>query len=218
MDKHTNISSLPLKYQQSKEKDMNYTHIKGTNNNTLILLHGTGGNSSEMIEFGKQLDPNATLIGIDGNEQEMGMSRYFTRLNDGSFNVKNLNSNTHILYQTITNLVSNLNLEHNNIILIGYSNGANIIQNLLKHYSFSNHQIFLLHPSLTNPLLPFKPQPNSSVWLSYGSHDNYIDKASFETIIKQMQLADIDVKPFYHLNGHHITLEEIQNIITKIQK
>ncbi len=45
-----------------------------------ILLHGTGGTEESLLDVGKVLDEEATLIGIRGNILEGGYPRYFKRL------------------------------------------------------------------------------------------------------------------------------------------
>ncbi|EAC9468251.1 carboxylesterase, partial [Listeria monocytogenes] len=42
----------------------------------LVLLHGTGGDEQSLLEVGKALDPQASLLGIRGNVLENGMPRY----------------------------------------------------------------------------------------------------------------------------------------------
>ena len=45
---------------------MRHIHIPGKNNHVLVLLHGTGGSASSLFEIGQYIDPEATMIGFQG--------------------------------------------------------------------------------------------------------------------------------------------------------
>ncbi len=51
---------------------------------TLLLLHGTGGDESDLIPLGCELDPNAALVSPRGKVSENGMPRFFRRFAEGS--------------------------------------------------------------------------------------------------------------------------------------
>ena len=52
---------------------------------TLLLLHGTGGDESDLIPLGRELDPNAALVSPRGKVLENGMRRFFRRFEEGVF-------------------------------------------------------------------------------------------------------------------------------------
>ena len=45
---------------------MEYTHLPGSTAQVILLFHGTGGSSAELLGLGQLLNKDATLIGIDG--------------------------------------------------------------------------------------------------------------------------------------------------------
>lgn len=192
---------------------MYHIHKKGNNNKVLVLFHGTGGDAKEMIGLGMQLDPNASLIAIEGDVKQWRMNRYFIRFEDGSFDYENLALQTEKIYQEVHDLLKTYHYDKSEVILIGYSNGANLIQNFLRTYETSFDKAILLHPSMVRKEVPFQPQPHTSVLVTSGVDDPYITGAEFTHLIEQFKLADIKVKTFNHQYGHALIAEEIERTI-----
>ena len=137
---------------------MKYIVKNGTNDNVLVLLHGTGGDAYNLLELADYLDPAATKIGTEGDIVEDGMRRYFERNPDGSFVEESLMRETTVLYETIAEALEESDLTEKNVILVGYSNGSNIALNILKEYETNYRVALLFHPSSVRPGVPFKKQ------------------------------------------------------------
>ena len=50
-----------------------------------ILLHGTGGDETNLLPLGEVLDSEATVLSIRGDVNENGMLRYFKRQGEGRY-------------------------------------------------------------------------------------------------------------------------------------
>lgn len=185
-------------------------HLKldGTNNNVIFLLHGTGGNEQDLMPIAKYLDPHATLIGIRGNHEEGGMLRYFLRNADGSFDARSLMEETYILKNEIDTLIERYDLGAKNLYILGYSNGANIMQSMMKEFELPFKGYFLLHPAKTRFEEPFKPQ-EGYVMITSGANDPYINQATFQGIVDGLKAVVGDVNPYVHQHGHALTQEEL---------
>ncbi len=188
---------------------MNHIHQAGRNKNVFILLHGTGGNAESLLDIASFLDPDATLIGIEGDVLEQGMRRYFARYRDGSFDLESLAEATAGLQDTITDLLDRYAPEDKRVILMGYSNGANIAVNLFKEYETDYDLAVLLHPSAGRSNFPFKTQARLRALITSGANDPYICEEEFSTLERMMKEAGIAVESLTHGQGHSLTQSEL---------
>ncbi|SEK61895.1 phospholipase/carboxylesterase [Carnobacterium iners] len=183
----------------------------GTNNHTIISLHGTGGTATSLFELAHILDPKATKIGFQGEVNENGMNRYFARYPDGSFDLPGLDEATQNLYDSVIEIAGKVGLEKNNLTIIGYSNGANLAKNLLKNFSdLPISTLLLFHPSPINSDKKFKRQSGVNVLMTSGKNDSYISESQFKELETSMLAALINVETYTHDQGHQLTQEEIE--------
>ncbi|HEY4579273.1 MAG TPA: carboxylesterase, partial [Savagea sp.] len=95
-----------------------------------LLLHGTGGTEHDLIPLAKQLDAQASILTVRGEVQENGMSRFFKRIAEGVFDLEDLKLRTERLYVFIQEAAKQYQFSVEDVVLVGYSNGANIAANL----------------------------------------------------------------------------------------
>src|SRR3978361_2362460 len=94
--------------------------------NTLLLLHGTGGDENDLLPLAQNFGSDFNVLSLRGNVSEGGMPRFFKRLGMGIFDEKDLEFRTHEMVIFIKELAIKENFDVNKIITLGYSNGANI--------------------------------------------------------------------------------------------
>ncbi|MHC5268786.1 alpha/beta hydrolase [Enterococcus sp. LJL98] len=189
---------------------MKHIQIPGKNKHVLILLHGTGGSASSLFEVGQFIDPEATMIGFQGEVEEQGMARYFARYHDGTFDLRSLASATYDFQDTLKKVIKQYQLENHEITVIGYSNGANLALNVLKEFEQAPfHRAFLFHPSPVRPTIPLKAQKDLQVLLTSGANDPYISEAQFRTLKQAFSDAGIAVEVLHHAYGHQLIQEEL---------
>src|SRR6476661_7277138 len=141
--------------------DFIHEFVPGSSNRTLLLLHGTGGNERDLIALGRELDPNAGLLSPRGKVLENGMPRFFRRLAEGVFDLEDLKHRTNELADFVTEAAQHYGFATDQLVAVGYSNGANIAASML-----------LLRPEVLSaaalfraivPLYPETPPSLSSV-------------------------------------------------------
>src|SRR5690606_33112668 len=57
---------------------------------TLVLLHGTGGDETDLLPLGHRAAPEATLLGLRGRSTEDGTRRWFRALGPTIFDQKDI--------------------------------------------------------------------------------------------------------------------------------
>ena len=105
---------------------MQHVFIKGSSDRTLLMLHGTGGTENDLLGLAKEIDPEANVLSVRGNVLENGRPRFFRRIADGVFDMEDLRFRTDELYNYVNEAASVYEFNRDNVIVVGYSNGANI--------------------------------------------------------------------------------------------
>jgi phospholipase/carboxylesterase len=176
---------------------------------TLLLLHGTGGNENDLIPFGRELPPNASILSPRGKVIENGMPSFFRRFAEGVFEVEDLKSRSNELADFITSASKEYEFNPDGVVAVGYSNGANIAAGIL-----------LLRPEvlfgavLLRATLPFVPErlPNlsgKSIFLSERKYDQYAGPANAERLKEILQRSGAIVTLNWESIDHSLTQEEI---------
>jgi len=113
--------------------DLGFVHRfeKGTDGNTLLLLHGTGGDENDLLPIAKQLAPRANLLSPRGQVLEHGMPRFFERLAVGVFNEEDLRRRAADLGGFVRAAAARYGFDASKVYGVGFSNGANMAAALL---------------------------------------------------------------------------------------
>ena len=100
---------------------------------TILLLHGTGGDENGLLPVGNELWPGAALLGLRGKVLENGMPSSFRRFTE--VGIQDIKPRTEELAQFIDAASKRYDFNRGRLIVVGYSNGANLGASLI-----------LLHP------------------------------------------------------------------------
>ncbi|CAH0258641.1 Putative hydrolase MhqD [Peribacillus frigoritolerans] len=138
---------------------------------TLLLLHGTGGNELDLLPIAGRIDDEASVLSVRGNVLENGMPRFFRRLAEGVFDEEDLIFRTKELYEFLDDSAAKYNFDRENMIAIGYSNGANIAASLLFHYQNALKGASLHHPMVPRKGIVLPDLSGKSVFIAAGKND-----------------------------------------------
>src|SRR6266404_6128612 len=151
------------------QPDFIHEFVPGTSNRTLLLLHGTGGNERDLIALGRELDPNAALLSPRGKVLENGMPRFFRRLAEGVFDLEDLKHSTNELADFVIAAAQHYGFASDNLVAVGYSNGANIAASmlLLRPEALPTAILFRAMVSETKALDELLRNPGADVTIRY---------------------------------------------------
>ncbi|WP_144510684.1 alpha/beta hydrolase [Bacillus sp. FJAT-22090] len=177
---------------------------------TLLLLHGTGGNEHDLVPLGKEIDGKANILSVRGNISENGMPRFFKRLAAGVFDIEDLIFQTEELKKFVDEAAENYQFDRNNVIAIGYSNGANIAANLLFQYEHVLKGAILHHPMVPRRGVEIPSFPKSPVFIGAGKNDQMCPVTESEELHDLLAQAGAEVELYWHSYGHQLTQDEVQ--------
>ena len=190
--------------------DFIHEFVPGTSSRTLLLLHGTGGNERDLIPLGRELDPNAALLSPRGKVLENGMPRFFRRLAEGVFDLEDLKYRTNELANFVAAAGKHYGFATDQLIAVGYSNGANIAASMLLLRPETMHATILLRAMV--PLVPDRLPDLSSVrvWIGAGNQDPIIPASEAQRLVELLRRAGADVTIRFSKAGHGLTNDDVE--------
>lgn len=180
---------------------------------TLLLLHGTGGNEEDLLPIADMIDSTASVLSVRGNVSENGMPRFFKRLAEGVFDMEDLIFRTKELYEFIKKAAKEYNFDENNVVAVGYSNGANIAASMLFHYDDAVSSAILLHPMVPMRDKTLPDLTNTFVFIAAGTNDPICAPKEAEDLSAMLQSANAKVHLQWENYGHSISQSEVKAIM-----
>ena len=180
---------------------------------TFITLHGTGGTEHDLISFVNSIDPNAGIISPKGNVLEKGHARFFASPKNGVFDQDDIEKNSKALVKFVNAAAEKHKFDRNDLIWVGYSNGANITSSIMLIHPDVVQKAILLRPMVV--YLPAKPPllPDTSVLIAAGNYDPLVPLSNTQQLIHLLQQTGALVELFLHQGGHH--LEDDDSTVAK---
>jgi phospholipase/carboxylesterase len=111
---------------------------------TLVLLHGSGGNETTMLFFGRKVAPHAMLIGVRGRSTDEGHPRYFRRFDQASFDQAEIRAEAEAFVAFLAELSPAYGVDPSRTAFVGYSNGGNMIAAIMQLHPGVIHKAALL--------------------------------------------------------------------------
>ena len=177
---------------------------------TLVLFHGTGGNEQDLLPLAEMLSPDSSVLGIRGNVLENGMPRFFRRLAEGVFDEADLVFRTHEIKQFLDEVAEKYGFDANNLVAVGYSNGANIVGSLLFHYKDIFRAAVLLHPMVPLRNVELPSLEGVSIFIGAGTNDPLITSTETQELEGILQKAGAEVTTHWGNQGHRLSMAEAE--------
>ncbi|TCU14394.1 alpha/beta hydrolase [Rhizobium sullae] len=175
----------------------------------LFVLHGTGGDENQFFDFGRRLLPDATIVSPRGDVSEHGAARFFKRTGEGVYDMDDLARAT----RKMAAFVQDMTVDHgaSHILGIGFSNGANILANVLIENGLFDAS------ALMHPLIPFQPKPNPElegrkVLITAGERDPISPVGLTQALAVYFAGQGAATWTEWHQGGHDIRPNEIDAV------
>lgn len=190
---------------------MKHIFKQGTNPNqpVLLLLHGTGGNENDLLPLADIVDSEASILSVRGNVSENGMPRFFRRLAEGIFDEEDLIFRTNELNSFLDEAAVKYDFNRQNIIAIGYSNGANIAASLLFHFKDALKGAILHHPMVPRRGIELPDLTGTKVFIAAGVNDPICPQQESIDLKELLEAAHASVDVQWENNGHQLTMNEV---------
>jgi phospholipase/carboxylesterase len=177
---------------------------------TLLVLHGTGGDENALIGIGQTIAPGAAILSPRGNVLENGAPRFFKRLAEGVFDPKEVRSRAEELARFIRAAIAKYGLDAGRIYALGYSNGANVASTVM----FIDPRL-LQGAILFRPMLVFEPDETADLssagaFISAGRMDPIVPVSSVERLVELFESARAEVTLKWQLTGHNLVPSEVR--------
>jgi phospholipase/carboxylesterase len=179
-------------------------------NETLIVLHGTGGDENDLIGIGQAIAPGAAILSPRGNVLEGGAPRFFRRLAEGVFDPKEVHSRGEELARFIRAAVVTYRLDATRLFALGFSNGANIASTVMFIEPGILQGSILLRPMLVYEPAEKSDLTDSAVFISAGRMDPIVPTASVERLVELFESAHAEVTLKWQLAGHNLVPGEVR--------
>lgn len=176
----------------------------------LFTFHGTGGDENQFFDFGARLLPDATIVSPRGDVSEHGAARFFRRTGEGVYDMADLARATDKMAAYVSGLAAEYGVSQ--MIGLGFSNGANILANVLIEHGDLFDSAVLMHP-----LIPFQPKDNGRlegrrVLITAGERDPISPAPVTNSLNDYFARQGADVTLEWHAGGHDIRPNEIEAI------
>jgi phospholipase/carboxylesterase len=190
-----------------------YIHLfrpgKAGDPRTLLMLHGTGGDEVSFAGLGSILAPGAAVVSIRGDVDEHGMNRFFRRRAEGVYDMADLEFRTRALEGFVGAVIQKYKIEQDHLIGVGYSNGANILANLL-----FQSPLLLAAAVLMHPLIPFTPEDQPGLagrrlLITAGERDPICPPAMTRALYDYFERQGTATQLVFHPGGHELQESEI---------
>ncbi|SHL42683.1 phospholipase/carboxylesterase [Chitinophaga jiangningensis] len=194
-------------------KPLQYIWEPAVNGNgyTLLLLHGTGGDETDLLPLAAELGKGYHVLSVRGNVSEHGMPRFFRRLSMGVFDEKDVHFRTHELVHFLKELSLEKGFDVDKLIPVGYSNGANIAGAILMLYPELLAGAVLFRPM--QPLQgiedPFETEKAQPVFMSGGLQDATLEPGATESYATLLEANGFAVKLEMLDTGHQLTRQDV---------
>ena len=176
----------------------------------ILALHGTGGDESDLIPLAEAIDPIAAILSPRGRVLEGSMNRFFRRFEEGVFDYENMREETAALGDFLAQKSMEHKFDPQDVVALGFSNGANIAaSSLLRLPGLLGGAILL------RSMVPFEPTEaidltGKKILMINGRVDPIIPVDNAKRLAEIFRQSGADVKHAMLETGHNLTRDDVE--------
>lgn len=179
-------------------------HHRQSSDKLLVLLHGTGGSERDLITLADHIAPEMSVLSLRGDVLENGARRFFKRHAEGQYDLNDLAQRGQKLARFLENFGDVHGYAPKQMILLGFSNGANIALHVVMQ-----RELAILAGAFLAPLYPLSPADSLdltdfSAFVSMGQRDPIVPVAESQRVPAMLSDAGADLTEYW-VENHEIT-------------
>lgn len=168
---------------------------------TVLLLHGSGGDETDLLPIGSAVAPGAALLSPLGKIVQHGARRFFSYPGPDGFDPDELRARV----DELAGWLATMPVDPARLYALGYSNGANMAaaMMLFRPGSIAGACLLRARAVVTPSDLPMLN--DAPVLISAGQHDDIIPADSAATLAQLLTRAGARVDLAIQNAGHDLT-------------
>ncbi|MDO5620053.1 MAG: VOC family protein [Paracoccus sp. (in: a-proteobacteria)] len=178
---------------------------------TIVLLHGTGGDETDLMPLAARINPRAVLLGLRGRSTEEGINRWFRRFDAVTYDQADIRAESEAFAAFVKGAVSAYGLDAGRISFLGYSNGANLLAAAMRLHPGLIHRAILLRAVEALEAAPAVDLTGAQVLMLNGQNDPFARMAAPLENALRAGGAALDARTIaagHELNGQDLTIAQ----------
>ncbi len=190
----------------SSDFGFRHVHEPGTAP-ALLLLHGTGGDETDLIPLARHVAPGSAILSPRGNVSESGMPRFFRRFAEGVFDLEDVARRADELAGFIGEATAAYDLP--TPVAVGFSNGANIAAAMMLRHpqALAGAALIRAQPTLIPDALPHLG--GVPILILSGDRDPIVSAYDSNGLAATLEAAGADVRHETLQAGHSLTQRDV---------
>ena len=185
-------------------RDFGWVHryVPGRGGLTLLLLHGSGGDETSLLSFGRRVAPDASLLSVRGRSLDEGSPRFFRRFDALTYDQDDLVHEADALARFVRDATGFYGFDRDRLVALGYSNGANIALASLAFNPDAYGGAVLLRPVMVLEHPPVTDAGGLPVLVVHGRQDPFLPHAG--SVVPYLRRSGAEVREETLNAGHEI--------------
>ena len=175
---------------------------------TIVLLHGTGGDETDLMPLAARLNPRATLLGVRGRSTEEGITRWFRRYDAVTYDQADIRAEARAFAAFVEEAIRAYGLETERMTFLGYSNGANLLGAVLRLHPGAVRRAILLRGIEVLEDAPKAGLDGVGVLLISGATDPFARMAP--ALEASLNASGADLETQLTAAGHELAREDVE--------